>query len=170
MHFTCWSSVLNPKTITVSQLMTHAGKLDHIGVEAYSTLAGARHFCPRLRINKIPEFYIIFARKNNKIPEFYTWHLPQNARILHYIWPKNILFRFFWGKGAGQRPSPSPTPTAGHQLPPSPQQLNPALSRPSLCFEACHQDYKMPSKECKEKITRSSAIAGRPCDAKACQG
>jgi len=35
---------------------------------------GARHFCPKTyawKIDKMPEFYMIFARKNNKIPEFY---------------------------------------------------------------------------------------------------
>ena len=83
--------------------MTHAGKLDHVGVGAYSTLAGggARHFCPRLCINKIPEFYVIFARKKvKKIPKFYTRHLPENARILHCLTEK-YFSGIFSGEGEG---------------------------------------------------------------------
>ena len=37
---------------------------------------GARHFCPNIyawKINKMPKFYMTFARKINKIPEFYIY-------------------------------------------------------------------------------------------------
>jgi len=58
------------------------------------------------KINKIPEFYIIFARKSNKIPEFYTRHSSENAQMLNYVWPKNIFRGFFFWGGGGQPPSP----------------------------------------------------------------
>ena len=64
----------------------HAGKLDHIGVGTYSTLAGGgKTFFARDYVKtKYLKFYIIFARKSNKIPElFYTRHFSENAQILH---------------------------------------------------------------------------------------
>jgi len=42
---------------------------------------GIRHFCPKIyasKINKIPEFYMMFARKINKIPEFYMIYARKN--------------------------------------------------------------------------------------------
>ena len=87
--------------------MTHADKLNHIRRRSLFNFGrGTRHFCPILCINKIPEFYIIFAGKSNKIPKFYTRHLPENARILHYVWPKNISPGFFWGEVGRATPSP----------------------------------------------------------------
>ena len=44
------------------------------------------------KVNKMPEFYVIHARKINKIPEFYT------------IIARKIFFPIFFGGGA------SPTP------------------------------------------------------------
>jgi len=88
--------------------MTRAGKLDHIGVGA-SQLSRGRDIFARYyvsKINKIPEFYIIFARKSNKIPELYT-HLPENAQMLSYVWPKNILGDFFFGGGGRSTPFPN---------------------------------------------------------------
>jgi len=43
-----------------------------IGVGAQSTLGGAQNFCPKnvLKISKMPEIYMILARKIIKIPEF----------------------------------------------------------------------------------------------------
>jgi len=53
------------------------------------------------KLNKMPEFYMIFARKINKIPEFYTTFARKSVRILHYACPKNI-FRDFFFFGGGQ--------------------------------------------------------------------
>jgi len=39
---------------------------------------------------------MIFARKSNKIPKFYMIFARKNARILLNNWPKNIFFHFFW--------------------------------------------------------------------------
>ena len=50
-----------------------------IGVGAQSTLEGTT-FLPEKcvwKINKMPEFYVILARKIIKIPEF-LWYLPEN--------------------------------------------------------------------------------------------
>jgi len=60
----------------------------------------ATHFCPKIyvrKINKMPEFYLIFARKITKFPNF-TWYLPEYARIFHDICPK-IFFPKFGGRG-----------------------------------------------------------------------
>jgi len=61
-----------------------------------------------LKINKMPEFYVILARKIIKIPDFFliftrkinkfpnfTRFLPENDRILHNDCPKNIFPDFF---------------------------------------------------------------------------
>jgi len=80
-----------------------------IGIGAQSTLGGTK-FLPEkyvLKISKMPEFYMILARKNYKIPEFlwylsekftkflnFTWFLPENAQILHENCPKNIFPEF----------------------------------------------------------------------------
>jgi len=72
--------------------------LDFIGVGAQSTLGGSKTFLPEnicIKINKMPEFYMIFARKINKMPEFYTIF----AR-------KKFLLEF----GICPPPPPSPTP------------------------------------------------------------
>jgi len=73
----------------------------------YSSSLRYERSAREVKINKVPEFYIIFATKSNKIPKFYTRHLPENARILHYVWPKKFFpgFCFFWGEGVGQPPS-----------------------------------------------------------------
>jgi len=87
---------------------------------------GARYFCPKIyvrKINKMPEFYIIFARKITEFPNC-TRYLSENGRILCNICPKmheflhdicrnNIFFRFFFffgGGGTCQSCTPSPTP------------------------------------------------------------
>ena len=73
------------------------------------------------KINKIPEFYTILARKNyhntrifyyicpKKITKFldFTWFLPENSRILHKKLPE--FFSEFQGARALPCP-PSPTP------------------------------------------------------------
>jgi len=60
---------------------------------------------------KIPQFFMIFARKVNKISEFHVIS-PQNSRILRNNCPKNI-FPESWEKGGGGTcPLPlTPTPT-----------------------------------------------------------
>ena len=89
-----------------------------IGVWAQSTLGGARHFCPKNmyeKLTKCPNFtwllpeklskypnFMIFAQKINKILEFYTIF----ARILHNNCPKNI-FPEFWGYVPPLLPSPT---------------------------------------------------------------
>ena len=53
-----------------------------MSVRAQSTLGG-KTFLPEKyvwKINKMPEFYIIFARKISKIPEF-LWYLPEVNKI-----------------------------------------------------------------------------------------
>ena len=86
---------------------------------------GQHSFWPRLCINKVPEFYIIFARKSNKIPEFYTRHLPENARI-YIIFGQKICFRDFFG-GVGTRQPPSPVSYAYGWTPgPPPAKSGPA--------------------------------------------
>ena len=55
---------------------------------------GARHFCPKIhawKINKMPEFYMIFARKINKMPKFYM------------IFARNIFPEFFSFFGGGSK-------------------------------------------------------------------
>jgi len=57
---------------------------------------GGTKFLPEkyvLKICKVPEFYMILARKIIKIPEFYDI-CPKNARILHNNFPKNIFPEF----------------------------------------------------------------------------
>jgi len=52
-----------------------------------------------VKINKMPEFYVLFARKINTIAEFFmifAW----NAHILHHNCPKNIFKNIFRGEGA----------------------------------------------------------------------
>ena len=48
------------------------------------------------KLAKYPNF-VLFAQKINKIPEFYIIF----ARILHNNCPKNIFPRLFWGGGGG---------------------------------------------------------------------
>ena len=49
---------------------TKKTKLD-IGIGAHSTLGGKTFLPPKIyMINKIPEFYMILARKISKMPEF----------------------------------------------------------------------------------------------------
>jgi len=59
-----------------------------IGVGAQSTFGGQDIFAWKYawKINKIPEFYMIFSRKINKMPEFYT------------IFARKIVFAGIWGK------------------------------------------------------------------------
>jgi len=64
--------------------------------------------CPKN--HQSTRIFMIFARKINKIPEFYTIFARKNVRILHNNWPKNI----FW---AGQRGTTRAT------LPPSPTSM-----------------------------------------------
>ena len=87
--------------------------INSIGVRSQSTL-GCTTFLPEKyvsKINKVPEFYMIPARKIIKIPEFllylpeklkkfpnFTWLLPENARILHNNCPE-IFFPIFLGRG-----------------------------------------------------------------------
>ena len=71
-----------------------------IGVGAQSTLA-ARHFCPKIYIwnmYKVLKFYITFARKMNKMSQFYI-----------IFAPKNFSRFFFWGGEAREPLPPSPT-------------------------------------------------------------
>jgi len=57
---------------------------------------------------------MIFARRNNKIPEFYMIFARKNARILHNNCQKNIfpdfLFLFLGGGGHVTPAPPFPTP------------------------------------------------------------
>jgi len=53
----------------------------YIGVEAQSTVGGGGTFLPEKyvwKINKMPEFYMIFAREIIKIPEF-VWYLSEKS-------------------------------------------------------------------------------------------
>ena len=75
--------------LTASTMLSAAMK--SIGVGAQSTLGGTT-FLPEKyvwKINKLPEFYTILARKLTKFPKC-TWFLPENSRILHKISPKNF--------------------------------------------------------------------------------
>jgi len=88
--FGCWDRgalwlavnlrLISSLTYLLTYLLTHYSRYPFfisgiIGVGAQSTLGeGARDFCPKLyawKINKMPEFYMTFARKIKKIPEFY---------------------------------------------------------------------------------------------------
>jgi len=75
------------------------------------------------KINKVPEFYVIFSRKFIKMSKFLS-HLsekltkfsnfndirPKNARIVHDNYPKNIFAIFFLGGVPPLPPLPlSPT-------------------------------------------------------------
>jgi len=51
----------------------------------------------------MPEFYMILSRKINKILEFYTI-FARNARTLHNNCPKKFFSRFFFGGGGGTCP------------------------------------------------------------------
>ena len=78
-----------------NRVRTLWNSLPDIRVGAQSTL-GARHFCPKIyawKINKMPEFYIIFARKINKIPEFYMIYARKINKMPDFTWfcPKNIF-------------------------------------------------------------------------------
>jgi len=75
-----------------------------IGVWAQSTFARKL----RMKKKKLPQFYVIFARKLSKCQSFYdicpiNQH---NSRILHDNCPKNIVsgFFFFFGGGGHVRP------------------------------------------------------------------
>ena len=57
-----------------------------------------------------PTFYDIYPKKINKIPEFYMIFARKNARILHNNCPKKIFSRFFFGGGAHALPAPVYTP------------------------------------------------------------
>jgi len=57
----------------------------------------------RKKINKIPEFYMICARKNNKMPEFYM------------IFARKIFFPIFWGVGGQVPPAPVSYAYGGRQ-------------------------------------------------------
>jgi len=56
------------------------------------------------KLSKYP--HMIFARKINKIPEFYTIFWRKNAEILHNNCPKNIFRIFFFGGGGYVPPCP----------------------------------------------------------------
>jgi len=90
----------------------------NIGVGAQSTLGGTT-FLPEYyvwKINKLPEFYMILARKKlSKYPNFlwylpekltkffnFTWFCPKNARILH----KNCQKNFFPNFRGARSPAP----------------------------------------------------------------
>ena len=88
-----------------------------IGVGAQSTLGGHDSLPEKYvwKINEMPEFYTIFARKIIKIPEI-VWYFPknqQNFRILHDFCPKmpefcviiarKILFQIFLGPPTAPR-------------------------------------------------------------------
>jgi len=76
---------------------------------------GAQNFCPKkyaLKINKMPEYYMILARKIIKIPEF-LWYLPgpalANRRPCSYFPPPFSLFQPpFCSSPSLPFPSPSP--------------------------------------------------------------
>ena len=57
------------------------------------------------KIIKMPEFLWYLREKINKIPTFYMTFARKNARILHDNCPKNI-FRFLFCGGGGHVPSP----------------------------------------------------------------
>ena len=67
-----------------------------ISVGDQSTL-GARHFSPKIcarKINKMPEFYVIFVHKINKIPEFYMIYARKINKIpeFYMIFARKIYF------------------------------------------------------------------------------
>ena len=66
-----------------------------------------KYMYEKLKKNKMPKFYIIFARKINKFLECYTIFAP-NARILHDNRPNNIFFRNLGGICPHALLSPTP--------------------------------------------------------------
>jgi len=89
-----------------------------MGVGAQSTLGGQDIFVPKIvwEINKMPEFYVIFAGKIIKMPQF-LWYLRekltkfpnftdfcQKTPEFYVIWPKNIFYEFL-GEGGARAPS-----------------------------------------------------------------
>jgi len=58
----------------------------------------------------MPEFYMIFARKNNKIPEFYMTYARKMNKMLEFylIFPRKILFPIFLRGGGGGGVPPAP--------------------------------------------------------------
>ena len=53
---------------------------------------------------------MIFARKINKIPDFYTIFAPKMLEFYITI-TRKIVFPVFWGRGGGTCPLPLPSPT-----------------------------------------------------------
>ena len=105
------SQVLDEIKLTCLRLTLIEDKLsgEDIGVGAQSTLGGHKIFARKIciKISKVPEFYMIRARKIIEIPEFL--YLPenlQNPRILHDFCPKKYFFPNF--RGARAHPPPSP--------------------------------------------------------------
>jgi len=75
---------------------------------------GGKTFCRKIyawKINKMPEFYMVFARKINKIPEFYMIYARKKlTKCRNFTWflPEKYFSGFFWGV-EGKCPScPSP--------------------------------------------------------------
>ena len=62
---------------------------------------GARHFCPKLcmKINKMLEFYTIFARKINKFSECYTTFARKMPEYYIMFAGKYFPGFFFFGEG-----------------------------------------------------------------------
>ena len=111
--------ILNPKTFTVSHLVTQVRRAHRRMVGAQSNLAGGQDIFARImyeKLEKMPDFYTTFVRK---MPEFYI------------MLARKKYFPGFFSGGGGvvgeATPLPlSPTPMAGPQ---APYQLNTALTQ-----------------------------------------
>jgi len=91
------------------QLYLFNSKIVLICVGAQSTL-GARHFCPKICMKnylnaRIVVLYMIFPEKLTQFPNFSRF-LPENARIFHNNYPKNIFPIFLGGRRCTTCPCP----------------------------------------------------------------
>jgi len=88
-----------------------------MGVGAQSTLRGhdifARKIC--IKINKMPEFYMIPARKINKIPEFYMIFARKMPEF-YIIIARKIFFPILWGGTCPPCPHSSTPMTASEKI------------------------------------------------------
>jgi len=93
--------------------MTYAGKLDHIGVGAYSTLAGGETFLPQImhqKLTKYLNFTSYLPEKATKFPNS-IHDICRKMPEFYIMFDQKIFFREFLscfcsGEGAGQPLSP----------------------------------------------------------------